>query len=102
MIDFESILRRRNLTYEELNPVEKQTYHQMVESMKQGQLTIEKIRDHITVMKQSVEQELTKHDLGSKQDLFLKARLRNYILLEGFLLSPEAARKRLESMLNNR
>lgn len=101
-MDYDLLLKKHNLKYEDLNPMERETFHQMVEAMRQGQLTMETIRDHISAMKQSVEQELTRFDLGSKQDIFLKARLRNYILLEALLMTPEIAQKRLDQALRNR
>lgn len=47
-------------------------------------------------MKYSVEDKLTKTTHNSKQDIFLKARLRNYILIEAFLTGPDKAREQLD------
>ena len=67
-----------------------------MESLGKNRLSIEGVKGYLTSMRDSVEQELTKTDLNSKQDLFLKARLRNYMLLEAFLSTPEKAQKALE------
>ncbi len=97
MID--QLLERAGLKYEDLNVSEKQTLGEWTEVLQKGQLTLEKIKEYITSMREAVEQELTKSDVKSKQDLFLKARLRNYLLLEAFLVSPERAKQQIENMI---
>ncbi|KKR30732.1 MAG: hypothetical protein UT62_C0008G0007 [Parcubacteria group bacterium GW2011_GWC1_39_8] len=99
MID--ELLKKYGLKYEELTPDERTTFHTMLDAIEQKQLTIEKIKDFIVNMKYSVEQELVKTETNTKQDFFLKARLKNYMLFEAFLLSPEKAKKALEQSLSN-
>jgi hypothetical protein len=93
------ILERWGIKYEDLNTAERETLNKMLEDLSKTQLTLDKVRDYISNMKDSVEQELTKTGLNSKQDLFLKARLRNYMLLEAFLSTPERAKKALEQAM---
>lgn len=97
----DELLKKFNLKYEDLNVAEVETLTGWLTAAQESNLTTDKVRDYIRAMKHAVEEELTKYDLGSKQDLFLKARLRNYILLDAFLTSPEIARKRLEAALGN-
>lgn len=92
-------LEEKGIKIESLNAEEKQTYFSMLDVVNDAQLTPEKLRDYIINMKNAVAEELTKVDLTNAQDLFLKARLKNYILLESFLLSPEKAKKQLEDMI---
>ena len=87
--------------YEELTPDEKVTFHKMLGDVQAAQLTIDKLRDYINMMKASVEDELTRHDLNNKQDLFLKARLKNLSLIASFLDRPEKAKKTFEEALKN-
>lgn len=94
-------LEKKGLKFEELTVDERTTYTGMLEMLGKSELSLAKLKDYITAMRESVEQELTKTDHNSKQDLFLKARLRNYILLEGFLTGPERARKILEQQLGS-
>ena len=89
----------KGVNIEKLTADEKQTYFTMLDAVRDSQLSIEKLRDYIIQMRSAVEQELTKHDLESKQDLFLKARLKNYMLLESFLISPEKAKKAYDEMV---
>lgn len=95
----EEILKKYNLKYEDLKPVEKETLNTWLDALKQGQLTIEKVRDYIRTMRDSVEHELTKSSVGNKDDLFLKARLRNLMLLEAFLSTPEKAKQAINRAL---
>jgi hypothetical protein len=99
-MDIDLVLKQYDLKYEDLNAVERETFHKMLSSMQESTLTVANLKDYIVSMKESVEHELTKFDLGSKQDLFLKARLRNYMLLEAFLTTPEKAKKALHESLS--
>lgn len=92
----DEILEKLGLKYEDLTAAEREELNSWMSSLEQSQLTIEKIREFIAGMRDSVEQELTKTGHDSKQDIFLKARLRNYMLLEAFLSTPEKAQKALD------
>lgn len=96
----DKILEQFGLKYDDLNSEEKKTLSGWMESLSKNELTIDIIRNYIFSMKESVEQELTKTDLNTKQDIFLKARLRNYMLLEAFLTTPEKAKKAIEQAIS--
>lgn len=96
----DKILEKFGLKFEELKAPERETLNMWMEALEKGQLSIPKIKEYIGSMKEAIERELCKHDLGSKQDLFLKARLRNYMLLEAFLSTPEKAKKQIENALS--
>ena len=96
---FDKILERSGLKYEDLNAGERETLNSWISAMKKGVVTVSKMRSHISSMKDSVEKELTKTDHNTKQDIFLKARLRNYLLLESFLTTPERAREQMEQAI---
>ena len=95
----DEILEKYNLKYEDLNVGERETLHSWIEALGQKKLTLESVKEYVISMKSSVEQELTKVGHESKQDIFLKARLRNYMLLEAFLVTPEKAKKALEEAM---
>jgi len=97
----DEILEKAGLKYEDLNASEKETLFAWDEALAKGQLTVERVKEYLSSMREAVEQELCKHDLGSKQDLFLKARLRNYMLLEAFLSTPEKAKKQMENAVSS-
>ncbi len=91
-----NILEKFGLKYEDLNAVERETLNSWMESLNKNELTLMGVKTYIESMRDSVEDQLAKTDLNSKQDIFLKARLRNYMLLEALLSSPEKAQKALE------
>lgn len=97
----EELLKKYNLKYEELKPAEKETLNVWLEAIQKGQLTLDKVKQYIASMKSAVEMELSKAKLDSREDSHLKARLRNYILLEAFLSTPERAKQELENVLSN-
>lgn len=97
----DDILKKYNLKYDDLQPEERATLNEWAQSLSQGSLTIEKIRKYLANMRDSIEQELTNCELREKQDIFLKARLKNYMLLEAFLSTPERAREALEKAVGS-
>jgi len=96
----DELLEKVGLKYEDLNQIEKETLNTWMEALQKGQLSVERIKEYITSMREAVEQELAKADLGSKQDTFLKARLRNYMLLDAFLTTPEKAKQQIENAIS--
>ena len=92
---------KKGIKVEDLNPLEKETFFKMLEVVEKSQMTPGRLKDYIVAMKMAVEQDLTKSVLGKEEDLFLKARLKNYILLEAFLTSYKRAKAQLEDMVSN-
>ena len=92
----DELLKQYNLKYEDLSVDERGTLHSWLNALNQGKLTVEKIKTYIASMRDSVEVELTEPNLEEKKDLLLKARLRNYMLMEAFLSTPEKAKQALE------
>ena len=98
----DELLGKRGLKYEDLkSDAERETLNRMLDSLKTGQLDVGKVRVYIQDMKNAVEHKLARSDLNSKEDLFLKARLQNYLLLEAFLSTPEKAKKQIETAIDN-
>lgn len=100
----DQFLQKLGLKYDDLNSTEKETYRAMAESLSQSQITPERLKDYILQMKMSVEHELIDEPefrfiFPNRKHLLLKARLKNYILLESFLLSPDKAKKAIENAM---
>ena len=95
------ILKKFHLSYEDLNAAEKETLNNWLNKLNKTEIKPEDVKNYIREMISGVETELTEADYHSKKDIFLKARLKNYLLLEAFLESPEKARKALEKQLAN-
>lgn len=96
---WDQVLKKYGLKYEDLNAVERETFGTMIEAVQQTTLTVEKIKDSIIKMRQAVDMELASLDNNDPKNSFLKARLRNYILLEALLTSPDKAKQQLEQAL---
>ncbi len=107
----DKILDKHNLKYEELTEDERATLTTWTNQIGQNRVTTETIRGHILKMKQSVEMELSKENMkrpsfwgflfGFRRDYGLKARLRNYMLLEVFLTSPKKAKEELDKAVSS-
>lgn len=99
-MDTDLILKKYGVKYEDLNPTERETFNNMLLSMQKTQLTLERLKDYLHMMRDSLIVEMSTYDNGKKQDLFVKARIRNYTLLISFLETPEKAKKALEQALS--
>lgn len=96
------ILSKFGLSYEELNQVEKDTYVTWLNELENRKLAIEDIKNYILAMKNAVAMELADTPYkDAEKGRLLRARLKNYILLEAFLTSPEKARERLEASVKS-
>jgi hypothetical protein len=92
----DKILERVGLKYEDLKPDELETLNTWTQVLDSNQLTVGTVREFVHSLRDTVENELAKSDLGTLNDTFLKARLRNLMLLEAFLTSPVKAKEALE------
>lgn len=120
----DDILKKFGLTYEELSEAELKTLNGWLDALKREELTVDKVKSYISEMKSTIEDELANikevpSDWVSALSLFipflgivrkwyedhyqnmLKARLKNYILLELFLTSPERAKVQIEKAVKN-
>lgn len=106
MID--KLLEKAGLKYEDLSPVEKETLNVWSEALQKGQISVEGVREYISAMKAAVEQEISKEPtfirififkVENPQIIRLQARLRNYMLLDAFLSTPEKAREQMENAI---
>ncbi len=106
MID--KILKKFGISFEELSEEEVTTLNTWLEQLKTRAITPDDIRNHVLAMKDSVEQELINTPeyidfffvkLHNRKQILLKARLRNYMLLDAFFTSPERAKKALEAQI---
>lgn len=98
--------------YSSLTDAEKETYRGWLRQMS-SDLTVSDIRSHIDNMQRAVMIELADEPeyVYSKMfpfwkrpnpnNIHLKARLKNYLLLASFLATPEQAREALEKNLQN-
>lgn len=95
------LLEKHNLKFEELTPAERETFYSWQEAQEKAVITVDKIVTYIRNMRDGVDSELAKSDLNQNQDIFLKARLRNYMLMEAMLTSAEKAEMLMEQAIMN-
>ncbi len=88
------------LGFEDLKGDERETVMNWINAIESREVSLDSVRAFITGMRLAVDNELATDNLSKKKDMFLKARLKNLIALEGYLEGPEKAKKALELYLN--
>lgn len=94
-----------DVEYSDLNDQEKITYEQLSrkkEEIENAEITGENIKDYITQMKNAVSSELAdlpSDEKSKERNTYLKARLKNYILLEELLFTPDKAKKMFKARM---
>lgn len=103
MID--EMLEKYGLKYEELTPEEVGTLNTWSQALSSGQLTTDKIRENVSAMKETVENELVNTPeyiffiFPNRKQVLLKARLKNLLMFENMLLTPEKMKRHVERSL---
>jgi len=97
----DELLESLGLKYEDLTSAERETYQNWYEKMSEAAISPADILNYIVYMRESVEHELSKYDNTKEKDNNLKARMKNYLLLEAFLNGPDKAKKALESYIGS-
>jgi hypothetical protein len=82
--------------FDDLRPDEKESYFKLLELAESSNITLQDLAYHTKVMRQSVELALATEKLTHDEDLFIKARLKCYLIFESFFDKPERAKKMLE------
>lgn len=107
----DNLLEKIGVKYEDLSSEEKETYKKWLSVLDTKPLTIEDVKFYLEQAKNNVSMELADCDefdrFGpfkwvSRKHVGLKARLKNYLLLEAFLQSKEKAKNSLEKSLEQR
>lgn len=107
-MNIDEILEKVGVKYEDLNAIERKTFNEMVEKVSKTEINNETLKNYISTMKDSVEKELSEEPeyvrvwlfaFRNDKNILLKARLRNYILLEAFLDTPKKAKEALDRAL---
>mgnify|MGYP001499066919 CR=1 FL=1 len=111
MID--EILKKFGLKEEDLDTPghsgEMATLLKMQQTIQQNQVTVESTRKYITSLREAVTKELVDEPefnyififkVPNRKQVMLKARLKNYLLLEAYLSSPERMKEEMENMVS--
>jgi len=81
--------------FDDLRSDEKESYFKLLDLVEKSKITLDDIKKHIHAMRMGVEFSLATEKLNKSEDLYLKARLKNYILLESLFERPERAKEML-------
>lgn len=106
----EQFLEKLGLKYEDLDKPgymgEKEAYFDLLKQTQLAPLSVDEVRNFILRCRYSVEMELTDPKHNTIHDEQLKARLRNYILLEAFLYAPanavEVHKEDIKALVSNK
>lgn len=82
--------------FDELTVDEKESYFSMLKIAESAVISLDDVKTHIKAMKDAVEYSLANEKLSNNEDLFLKARLKNYLFFDNLLNKPERARHMLD------
>lgn len=97
--------------YEELSAEEKVTANAMMDAVAKSQISVKNIKEYIHSMRVSVDKEISVTRAFDRIGIFkvenpemtkLQARLRNYILFEEMLTTPERVKKEIEESLETK
>jgi hypothetical protein len=110
MLNINGLLEKQGLKIEELNSAERQTLEKWSKAWQQQEMSVAKIQELLDNLIDGTQKDLA--DLkestsfwswlfNRKKDIFVKARLRNYLTLRDFIAGPERARKFIEENLKN-
>lgn len=109
----DKLLEERGLTFDQLQGEERTMYFRWMEQLSVKELTIDDVKTYVSGLRKIIEKELATSDLTAygifgflftwrkNKDLFLKARLKNIMLLEDMLVGPEQAKKSLEEYIKS-
>lgn len=88
--------------YAELSSAEKETYRENLKVLEGRTITVDEIKNFVRQMMMVVERLLVDAKEGTPESINLKARLKNLLILEQFLFSPERAKIALENLYKER
>ena len=88
--------------YDKLSEDEQKVYRDQLEVIQGKQITIEDIKVFVRGMIGAIERSLSDTKEGSHESRHLKARLKNALVIEAYIFSPERAKKALEDHYKER
>lgn len=105
---FDKLLDGTGLKFEDLTHEERQTLRQWAEALSTKTLTLEDVKSFVSAQILALQRQLA--DLSEpetlwqwlfrrRRDMFVKARLRNYLMIQDFLSGPERAKAAIEQQL---
>lgn len=108
----QDVLKKYNTNIEELDKEEFDVFVKMLNVAEKKQLTIEKIKSSIQDLIRIVQKDIVDtpeveyyffglFSRESRKSVTLRARLKNYILIENIITTPERAKRMLDEAMEN-
>ena len=88
--------------YDKLNSAERETYKQHLKVIEGKTISVGDIKNFVRLMITNIEKVLVDTKENSPESKNLKARLKNFLMLEQYLFSPERAKEALEHYYKER
>lgn len=102
------LLEKRGLTYDELSTEEREVYNQLTDEARKSVLTMESFKSGVVRMREAIQMELVDEPefnyififkVPNRKQIYLKARLKNLILIEAILIAPEKVKEQIEQTI---
>jgi hypothetical protein len=106
----QQLLDKFNLKLDDLTEAERKTYFEWIDKLSKQQITLEDVKTFIPRLIADINEELSglsepKHFwhlmFQRRRDVYLKARLKNLLMIQDFLTAPEKAQKWVENQLSS-
>lgn len=88
--------------YDKLDSAEREVYREHLKIIEGKAITIDDSKSFVRNMISAIERALVDTKEKSPESINLKARLKNFLMLEQFLFTPERAKKALETYYKER
>ena len=103
------LLDKFGLNLDDLNAAERDTYFEWMERLSRQEMTLDDVKAYVPRLIASLNAEMASLEpppsvwawlMRDRRETYLKARLRNYLMLADFLAGPERAQKWVERQLS--
>ena len=97
------VLNKLHKQYNELSPIAQATYDRWEKILSAGPITIENLKTFLESEKEAIIKDLasSRYETNLREDMFLKARLNDILIILALLESPQKAAVMQESYLKS-
>ena len=104
----DDILSKIGVKYEDLTTAERGTLNQWMQALQSNQLTVEMVKSFVGNLRDTIENNLIQEPefnyilffkVPNRKQILLKARLKNIMLFDAFLSTPEKAKRALKQQI---
>lgn len=96
------VLKKLGINYENLEEWEKQSFDEYEKRLATKEIKLDDVKDFVSFQISTLQSQLLSYDNSKDKDLFLKACLRNMMILSAFIGSSENQKKQALEELKQR